>query len=176
MQAIAIVAMSVAAAVLYGILHDQVTARVCIEYFTIGHPQILVFPTDSPTVLGIAWGIVATWWVGAGLGIPLAGAAQFGSRRKVGSLELLRPLILLMAIAGLLATIAGFAGYYSATKGWIALVGPLAAAVPANRHSLFIADSFAHNMSYLAGAIGGIVLITRTWRFRRFPVKPTPCC
>ncbi|MFO0941023.1 MAG: hypothetical protein U0930_09660 [Pirellulales bacterium] len=36
--------------------HDQITARICIEYFTIGHPRII--PTDDPTILGIVWGIV----------------------------------------------------------------------------------------------------------------------
>jgi len=39
MQAIAIVALCIGSAVAYGILHDQVTARVCVEYFTIGHPR-----------------------------------------------------------------------------------------------------------------------------------------
>ena len=79
MQALAIVALSILAAVSYGIVHDQITARVCVEYFTIGHPQVLAVPTDSPTVLGFVWGVIATWWVGLGLGIPLALAARLGS-------------------------------------------------------------------------------------------------
>jgi len=33
------------AAVFYGILHDQITARICVEYFTIGHP--IVFGTET---------------------------------------------------------------------------------------------------------------------------------
>jgi hypothetical protein len=60
MRFIAIVALAVAAGIAYGILHDQVTARVCLEYFTIGHPPLI--PSQSPTLLAIAWGIVATWW------------------------------------------------------------------------------------------------------------------
>ncbi len=35
--------MSVAAAIAYGIAHDQITVRICLEYFTIGHSK--VFPT-----------------------------------------------------------------------------------------------------------------------------------
>src|SRR3954451_19765307 len=62
MQALAIVLLSILAAVLYGIVHDQVTARICVEYFTIGHPP--VFDTESPTLLGLGWGVIATWWVG----------------------------------------------------------------------------------------------------------------
>ena len=70
MTALRIIGLCVLAAVLYGVAHDQVTARVCVEYFTIGHPRILA--TESPTVLGLAWGVIATWWVGLVLGAPLA--------------------------------------------------------------------------------------------------------
>jgi hypothetical protein len=58
MQSIAIIFLSVAAAIVYGIVHDQITARICIEYFTIGHPRLI--DSDSPTVLGLFWGVVAT--------------------------------------------------------------------------------------------------------------------
>jgi hypothetical protein len=40
------------ATVLYGIMHDQITARIRIEYFTVDHPGI--FGTDSPTLLGLS--------------------------------------------------------------------------------------------------------------------------
>ena len=58
MEAFKIVAFCIAAAVVYGILHDQVTAHVCVEYFTIAHPP--VFPTESPFWLAVGWGIIAT--------------------------------------------------------------------------------------------------------------------
>ena len=45
METIKIILMEVAAAIVYGILHDQITARVCVEYFTIGHAPI--FHLDS---------------------------------------------------------------------------------------------------------------------------------
>src|SRR5262249_32121548 len=47
---IKITALCVAATVLYGICHDQVTARVCVEYFTVGHPPVFGGLTD-PTLL-----------------------------------------------------------------------------------------------------------------------------
>jgi hypothetical protein len=54
MEIIKIWLLSIAAAILYGILHDQVTARVCLEYFTVFHPP--VFDTTSPTLLALGWG------------------------------------------------------------------------------------------------------------------------
>jgi hypothetical protein len=35
-ESLKIVVLCIVAAIAYGILHDQVTARVCVEYFTIG--------------------------------------------------------------------------------------------------------------------------------------------
>ncbi len=57
-----IVLFSVGCAICYGILHDQVTAHVCVEYFTVGHVSLV--STTDPTVLAFVWGVVATWWVG----------------------------------------------------------------------------------------------------------------
>ena len=68
MQFVGIVLFSIAAAVFYGIAHDQVTVRVCLEYFTIGHPP--VFKTTSPALLALGWGVLATWWVGLPLFMP----------------------------------------------------------------------------------------------------------
>ena len=50
MQWLAIVLLSVLTCVTYGIVHDQITARICVEYFTIGHSP--GFDTDDPTLLG----------------------------------------------------------------------------------------------------------------------------
>ena len=40
MHALRIVGLTLFAAVVFRVLHDPITARVCIEYFTIGHPPI----------------------------------------------------------------------------------------------------------------------------------------
>lgn len=65
-----IVAMTIGASIVYGWAHDLVTANLCVEYFTIGHPDI--FGTKNPWLLALGWGVVATWWVGLGLGCLLA--------------------------------------------------------------------------------------------------------
>ena len=165
MQSVGIVLLCVAAAVAYGIAHDQVTARVCVEYFTIGHPP--VFGTDDPTLLGIGWGILATWWVGLILGVPLAVTARAGSRPKRTVRSLVRPVVGLLAVMAVCALVAGVAGWLLARQGSVFLTGPLAAQVPADRHALFLADLWAHSASYLVGFIGGVVVMGLVWRSRR---------
>jgi hypothetical protein len=163
-QSIVIILMSIAAAVCYGIVHDQVTARVCVEYFTVGHPPI--FDTDDPTLLGIGWGIIATWWVGLLLGIPLAIVARAGSRPKHSATSLLRPILLLLAVMAVCAFVAGIVGYFLAASGAVFLVGPTASVLAKEKHVPFIADLWAHSASYLVGFVGGIVVMVQIWRAR----------
>src|SRR5215510_14402353 len=90
MEPLRIIGFCLLAAITYGIVHDQVTARVCVEYFTIGHPPLI--PSTSPTLLALAWGVVATWWVGLPLGFMLASAARLGPRPKLSAAQLM-PLV-----------------------------------------------------------------------------------
>ena len=165
MRSLAIVGLCVLAAVAYGIIHDQVTARVCIEYFTVFHPRIIA--SESPTMLALAWGVVATWWVGLPLGVGLALAARAGDRppRSIGSL--VRPILVLLAVMYLGAFLMGLTGY---SLGKVGLVQPadwVAEDLPADRHARFLADLWAHNASYALGVVGGLVVVVRTWRSRR---------
>ena len=172
MGVIRIVILCVVAAVGYGLVQDQVTARVCVEYFTIGHPP--VFATESPTLLALGWGVIATWWVGLLLGVPLSLAARVGKRPTRDARDLVKPVLVLLAVIASAALVAGIVGYVLARTGAIFLLQPLADQVPADRHALFLADGAAHNVAYAAGFIGGIVLTIRTWRRRRFPAPPPP--
>jgi len=166
MESVKIVLLCVVAAIVYGILHDQVTARVCVEYFTIGHSP--VFATDSPTLLAIGWGIIATWWVGLVLGVPAAVAARVGSNPKLRAIELVRPIIVLMAIMGLCSVVAGIVGYFVAKAGGVGLVEPLASRLPVDRHNVFLADLWAHLAAYATGFLGGMTLciwlVVKRWR------------
>ncbi|HVX10794.1 MAG TPA: hypothetical protein VHC22_06405 [Pirellulales bacterium] len=165
MEAAKIVLLCIAAAVLYGILHDQVTARVCVEYFTIGHPP--VFHTQSPTLLAIGWGIFATWWVGLMLGIPAALVSRLGAWPKIDAVRLIRPIGRLLMIMACAALIAGIVGYVSACTGRAWLVEPLKFQIPAERHAVFIADLCAHLASYGVGFVGGIIVCGRILFQRR---------
>jgi hypothetical protein len=165
MHSVNIVLLSILAAITYGILHDQITARVCVEYFTIGHPPI--FGTDDPTLLALGWGVFATWWVGLLLGVPLAVAARAGGwpKRSVGSLIL--PMVTLLAVMAGCALIAGIVGWLLGSAGMVFLVGPKAVEVPAEKHSAYLADLWAHSASYFVGFVGGIFVVVRVWRSRR---------
>src|SRR5690242_9942149 len=115
MQSLVILFLSIFAAVAHGILLDQITARVCVEYFTVGHPPL--FGTDDPTVLGLGWGILATWWVGLLLGGALVLAARTGPRPKRDARSLIRPIAILLGIVAVCALLAGLLGWILASLG-----------------------------------------------------------
>lgn len=167
LSAFAIVLLCVGAAVAYGLIHNQITARVCIEYFTIGHPRI--FKSDSPTLHGLYWGIAATWWAGLLSGLLIATAARAGSWpmltvRNIWPLVL--ALVIVMAIAAWAAGSFGrsFAKTYPPEQPFRAW----GSEVPANRYADFMACAYAHGASYQAGFLGSVVVAgvvaARRWR------------
>lgn len=163
-EAIRIVLFATLAAIVYGVAHDQVTAHLCVEYFTIAHPP--VFATDSPFLLALGWGVIATWWVGLPLGIGLAAAARLGAAPRLGLGEVRRPIVLLMIASALSACLAGIAGAVLVATGTAPVPGEWAALIPPDRHVVFAAAAWAHAASYAAGALGGLIVIGLTVRRR----------
>ena len=165
MKYLAIIALCIFSAMSYGIVHDQLTARICVEYFTIGHPNL--FGTGNPTLLGLGWGIVATWWVGLMLGVPLAFASQFGKGPKRSVKSLFRPIGILLLIMACGATVAGCIGCCVANSHLVVLTEPLFSEIPMDRHVAFLTDMWIHLGSYLIGFVGGIVLCWKVWKDRK---------
>ena len=159
MESVRIILLCMFSAVLYGIVHDQVTARICVEYFTIGHPPI--FHSDNPTILGLGWGILATWWVGLCLGIALAVAARAGRQARRSMRSLVRPIITLVVVSAACALVAGSIGWMLARSGSIGLIALVPSRVPPSKHAVFVADFCAHLASYVAGFVGGAYIIAR---------------
>ncbi|WP_309710262.1 hypothetical protein [Armatimonas sp.] len=153
-EAFKIIALTIGLSCAYGIVHDQITARVCIEYFTIGHFSPTNIPW-TPTVLGLFWGIVATWWVGVMLGIPLAICARVGPWPKRTARELLRPLLLLLVIT---FTCAMTGLLIARMTGFTAPRHILPESLPDDRVAAFSADLVTHNISYGVGLFGGFWL------------------
>ena len=169
-EALKIILLSMAATTIYGVLHDQVTAHLCVEYFTVAHPMII--PTRSPFLLAIFWGVLATWWVGFFLGAALAVAAQVGPAPKLRAADLTLPILAVMILSGVAALLAGAVGATLMAHGLVSLDGWLAEAIPADRHAVFFADASAHMTSYAAGGLGGLAVIALTIRRRvRAPVQ-----
>jgi hypothetical protein len=165
MELIKIVLLAVVAACLYGIVQDQVTARVCIEYFTVGHPHLL--DTTSPTLIALGWGVVATWWYGLLLGIPLGLSCRLGKAPRLGAAQMIRPIAWLMTVTGATALVAGVIGYFCARAGIVWLLDPLCFRVAADRHALFLADLWAHLAAYGVGGIGAVAMCVWAVRHRR---------
>ena len=164
-QVAAIVALAVGASVVYGILHDQVTIRICLEYFTEFHPFLVA--TSDPTLLAAAWGIAATWWAGALIGVALAIAARAGDAPPCNARTLLRPICGLLVAMAATAALAGIVGRVLASAGIVRVHPYWEARIPESEHVDFLTALWIHNGSYLAGFVGGVVLAVRTWRARR---------
>jgi hypothetical protein len=162
-EALRIVGTCVGCAVLYGVAHDLVTAHLSVEYFTVAHPPI---GTDDPIVLALVWGVLATWWVGVLLGVPLAAAARLGSAPRVTAVEL-RPAVLRLIVGmGVAAAAMMLLAALGTGEGFF-LPDPLFERVPRERHGRLAIAAVGHAVSYFVGFAGGIALIARTARARR---------
>jgi hypothetical protein len=155
MKSLIIILGSILAAVIYGVVHDQFTVRICLEYFTIGHPPL--FWAYSPTLLALSWGIIATWWVGLLLGILFAASARMGRWPKTEPRQLLIPILKLLLVMAIGSVSASIIGYTLARLKMIQLVGELSQAVPYENHAAFLSAGWAHGAGYLFGIIGGII-------------------
>lgn len=154
-----IVSFSVVAAVAYGILHDLVTAHLALEYFTIAHPP--VFSTQNPILLAFGWGVIATWWVGLGLGVMLASCARLGHWPRLGLRSVSSRILGLIAWMAGTAILSGSAGSILMASG-MNVIGFWTSEIPAGRHVPFAAAVWAHSASYLVGILGGLLVCWRT--------------
>lgn len=156
--------MAIVAAVGYGIVHDLVTAHLCVEYFTLGHSPL--FDTESPILLAICWGTAASWWGGAILGLGVALAARAGRRPTFEARDLLYPMMFLLMTMALSAIDSGLIGYVLAVNGKLHVYESIARDLSPEKQPAFVADMWAHGASYLVAMLGGLVLIITTWRRR----------
>lgn len=148
MQFLKIVGMATLAAILYGVIQEEVATRISSLHFTLLHPQLLT--ANSLTLRALAWGVVSTWWVGLIVGVLLAVAARAGRETRIDSREVVRPIFVLLAIMALGAFLGG---YWQFRKGSI-VDGNI---TPSDGARLFAVD-MAHGISYIFGFLGGLAL------------------
>lgn len=158
MEGLKIVGLCVLASIAYGILHDLVTANLCVEYFSKFHPD--VFHTESPLLLALGWGVIATWWMGLILGPIVSAAARSGELPKFTWRDLLKPLAIVLGISYGCAIIGGLVGYFvvQTPPKWVFTMGANMDGVTftPEKARLFTADLFAHNTSYTVSTIGAL--------------------
>jgi len=155
-EVVKIVGLCVLASVVYGVLHDQVTARVYLPYFTVWHPHLI--DSQDPTVVAFFWGFVATWWVGIFISIPLSFAAVSGPGLLLPFRSLAKGVLVLLLVNGACAATVGLGSYYTGllVPDWVSRSPETFGGVENAR--LFSAVLATHNTSYTVGALGGIAL------------------
>jgi hypothetical protein len=166
-----VILLSSVAMISYATLQDQVSARLCPEYFTIGHPPIRGL--SDPMLLGLAWGFLAGFPGGLALGIPLSLVATLGSLPQLPPRSLVRPILVFVAGVALATLIAGASGAYNAAVVNIAIREPWAELIPAARHRQFFAVACAHFGTYLGGVVMGVGVCGWVVRQRRLLEHPS---
>jgi len=165
MRPVRIVIVCVIVAVVYGVIHDEITAHICVEYFTVAHPHL--FPTQSPTILGIAWGITGTWWLGLLLGLVLARVATVDAGApKLNARFLASRIALIVGITAFSALVSGVAVYYLAMNSHLVLPDPN---VSPEKHNAFYAVWAAHLASYFAAISTSLLVVLNVWSMRMRP-------
>jgi hypothetical protein len=152
---LAIVGGSVGLAVGYGITHDMVTAHLWLPYFTVHHVRLV--ESESPIVMALLWGVIATWWMGLILGVVVALAARVGRWPKLGSAVVLRRAAWLLAavFAAAMAVILGIMIF--------GVVAPVSDRPPDwDENVRAVAVALAHQASYALSAAAGVGLATWT--------------
>ena len=151
----------------YGIVHDQITVRVCEEYLSVAHRPL--FPTGSPTLLALCWGVAAAWWVGLALGVALAFVAGAGPSEPLPVRTFYQPLGVLLVAMGTTAFTAAMVSYELTQSGFLPVPTSVEEMVPAGKEARFMAVWAAHSASYLVGVTGGMWVCFRTWQARGKP-------
>lgn len=162
-----VVIFSLLAAWVYGIVHDQITVRLAIEYFSVAHPPI--FRTTNPTLLGFCWAIAATSGIGIALGSILALVSQSDGAAPVPLSEIRRSLLRLIGMMACASLLAGAVGFYLSRLQMISIASKFDDLIPIHKHDRFVAVWFMHLASYIAGFGGGALLCYRVWKERGRP-------
>lgn len=154
----------ISGAIVFGIVHDMITANICVEYFTIGHPKIL--ESENPFVLALLWGVLATWWVGLMLGIFIIVHNIIGKFPPLPFETIKRWVLRLLLIMCITSPLAGLLGYILAKAEVINIIPELGQRFPSDKHVAFLGVGWAHLSSYLVGFIGGIAICVKVWNKR----------
>ena len=148
----------------YAMLQDQVSSRLCPEYFTIFHNPIPGL-TD-PNLVGIAWGFLGSWWGGAILGYSAGLTATLGDKPCLQLRNIVKGMLVLLGVVGIMTALGGFSVYRHAELFQITLCCEPVQGVPEERRrNLFIVACY-HLITYGTAIIGSVLLCLELARQR----------
>jgi len=155
------VILSVLAASIYGAAHDQISYTVSPEYFThLKFSQFnLSWAMDSPRLGAATVGVLASWWMGVIIAIPLGVTGFLFKTPKQMAVYLIKSLFITIgtaftvALSGLLYAFMTITKQDTADILWRVMPGVLD---PVN----FARVGTMHEASYLGGILGVIAGMT----------------
>ena len=118
--------------------------------------------------MALAWGVIATWWVGAILGVSLASVARIGAAPKIDLADLKWPIVKVMLVSAAAAGSALLIGAGLYALEIVHINTMWEAKIPRAKHHAFVAVAWAHTASYIVGGIAGSTLVIRTF-LSRYP-------
>ncbi|MDY3553312.1 hypothetical protein R5W24_002413 [Gemmata sp. JC717] len=153
----------------YAVLQDQVSARLCPEYFTVLHRPVP--GVTDPTLLGVCWGFLGGWWGGVLLGYAAGLTATLGSHPKLAPREILKPLAFLVSGVAVATALTGFSVWRHSEALGVVLDPGMAEAVPPPRHRALFTVACYHFVAYASSIFGGVVLCVWVASERRSRAK-----
>jgi hypothetical protein len=141
----------------YGMLQDQVSARLCPEYFTVFHNPIP--GVADPTLLGVLWGFLGAWWGGLIMGYAAGLTATLGTKNPpLGACELVWPMAAVVAGTAAVTALCGVSVHIHAEAMQVQLPAYFERDVPAERHRGLLVVSCYHLAAYAAAVVGSLLL------------------
>lgn len=151
-----VIPVCIVAMIFYGVLQDQVSVRLSREYFTVAHPPIEGL--EDPTVLGLAWGFLGSWWGGMLLGIALGAAATWGKKPPLTLRELLPGIVCLMLVIFAATLLTGMSAYQNGRILGVHLGDDWAQIITKENQLLLFVVGCAHFATYVSSILGSVVL------------------
>lgn len=160
---VGIVLLCVGTAVTYGVLQDQVTARVSLDYFTVGHRDVGL---RDPMLIALYWGFTGTWWVGLAFGIVSAFLARFGPPPRLGPNDVVKAATVIVPVVfgvGMIVLVASHSVIQDAPNGrlqaWVNSLDPFHAAPAAlqgHQRVAFVAVLSEQLAAYATAAVSAL--------------------
>lgn len=156
----------------YGMLQDQVSARLCPEYFTHFHNPIP--GVTEPTLVGIAWGFLGAWWGGALFGYFAGLTATIGKRPPLRVKHLVLPMFLTVLAVGGAVAVTGWVVACYADQLNVEVDQYIAGPVPAERRRALMVVACYHQAAYLFSIAGSIACCVWVGWYRSQRVRGEP--